>query len=231
MTSSISKGGLGLTGTGLVDSTKKNMNLETRYQTPENAMRSNAFLNIENKESRVIGLKCTKPCINVITRGTGGEEFGTCFRHFCTFAHSLEEWYPPKCQFNNTCRFRFGYKNKNGQGDSRGCKFIHDNEDITVWKNRTGQNIPDLPLRGLKFRKPEEAGHVQTSTKNMGPPSETTFTNQYPGSKSRASKLKPKNIPQESSIYIIRVPTNELAEIAIKAAFDRGVYNIKIELL
>ena len=37
-----------------------------------------------------------------------------------------------------------------------------------------------------------------------------------------------KKYSKNSGIHIIRVPTNELAEMAIKAAFDRGVYNFQV---
>jgi hypothetical protein len=44
----------------------------------------------------------------------------------------------------------------------------------------------------------------------------------------RTRKSSTTKFNKESVMHIIKVPTNELAEIAIKAAFDRGVYNIQV---
>jgi hypothetical protein len=42
------------------------------------------------------------------------------------------------------------------------------------------------------------------------------------------SEYEKKKSSSKSTSYVIRVPTKELAEMAIKAAFDRGQYNLRI---
>ena len=256
-----------------------NMYINTNEQTPYNAIRSDAFAKLDNKDELARSLKCTKACKNVITKTAEGD-FGTCYREICSFAHSADEWQPPKCQFGSTCRLLHGRNNNNGIiYTNTKCKFIHDNENIKDWKNRTEQDIPDLPPTNEKSRKPiskptppntplkssiNVAEYVSDTltvpnnvwntlsngkTVNDKPPINTpkrdldsqssntdidvNHTKNNQKYHKSHSKSKPHNCQESNnqSFQIIRVPTNELAKIAIKAALERGVLNIQVELI
>ena len=248
-------------------------------QSDDNSARSEAFANLENKNTLAITLKCTKACTHVTTKNDNGD-FGTCYRETCSFAHSVDEWQPPKCQFGSTCRIRHGRVNKDCVVDpNTKCKFIHDDESVTNWKKRTGQLIPDLPSTNEDSRKPVVKSEIKSEIKNIS----ATITRPYVAEKPSVWRSIIKNddvgdpntkckiIPDDesdkhiisssdlnktisskksykydddhrkprskhhrdlkSAVQIIRVPTTELAEIAIKAALERGILNIQVELI
>ena len=238
----------------------ENKNISNRdlynQQTNENSIRS---------DDVAVALKYSKACNNVITKTADGL-FGTCYRPECTFAHSLEEWQPPKCQFDSECRLFYGRKNKDGVVDNTTkCKFLHSSESITYWMKRTGQTTPVLPPTNEYSRKPKVSTKnitiqkvtnneiVVTNSKSELPIWGITTPNikkeSLPESPKQVESLSKNNVKSYSNsddprtcdtslrkskkyhIHIIRVPTKDLAEIAIKTALEKGIFNIQVELI
>ena len=177
----------------------------------------------------------TKACHFVIPID-GSTEYGVCSRKVCTFAHSLEELNDPMCSFDDRCKF-----------DT--CQFRHMSESRSEWLTRTERTLPNLPLT---ITIPQDTS-LQLSPPSS-PSSPYTLHESYASCASYASTppkksiekitpSAPKKIPvtheifspkkahmycDNDNIYTVRVPTKELAEIAIKAAFNKGILNIKI---
>jgi hypothetical protein len=212
--------------------------------------RSRIFAHMDDKEIVAKSLTCTKACKNVIRNYTT-EEFGVCHRETCSFAHCLEELEDPMCAFDSVCRFRWGKTQRDGYINTRGkCMYRHPDETRDDWVKRTGHSLPDLPETADKTRKPDKMGkiekdHIHEFNENISmlsftPPPKVIHTPDAPY-KTNETRLdvEPEDLTRKKldfseyssksdQIMNIIVPTKELAEIAVKAAFDRGNYNIRI---
>jgi len=184
-------------------------------QSPEEAQRSAAFERLNNK----VDLTRTRACSNV-TPKEGSEDYGTCDRAMCSFAHSLEELKDPMCSFDSSCRTIKGKRTETGIDTSKTCMFRHSFESRDEWTTRTGKTLPNLPRTSEQSRKPKE--YTPRSSKNEESDTESDY--QHPPSPLYEKKEK----KEKALSSIIRVPTKELAEIALKAAFEQGVFNITI---
>jgi len=86
--------------------------------------RTDAFISLSDKKIMNKILIKTKMC-----------RFGNrCPRKVCTFAHSCKELQPSKCVFGETCRFM--------NHPTRTCTFLHPNETIKEFIERTGLQVP-----------------------------------------------------------------------------------------
>jgi hypothetical protein len=155
-------------------------------EIPEIDKRTEAFLTISKKEEIAKILKFTKACNNVKRDENGN--FKKCYKIGCTYAHSLDQWNPPKCQFGVNCRFINNQK----------CKFFHDNETLSDWQSRNKENIPDLPTLCEK--------------------SSVSFN----------KETKPDI--KGSSLQVLIVPTLEMAQKAMEMAFEKGIFNLQINV-
>jgi hypothetical protein len=156
------------------DQSKINSNNMVKIGSPKNKkseehhrpdlMRTTAFNIMGDKSKIAQNLKCTKGCRNVTTLDSEGN-FGVCYRHHCTFAHSMEELTPPSCSFGSNCRMKYG---------TRPCRFRHDDETVEEWLNRSGVNRPNLPPTNKDSRKPQESSYKKNNMKN-GIPKKTSL--------------------------------------------------------
>lgn len=91
--------------------------------------RTDAFTKLTNREEIAKTLVKSKLCNNFKLQGK-------CDRSVCTFAHGLDELVPPKCAFDDTCKYFLGLK----QGY---CDHIHPVESREQFFGRMGyDNIP-----------------------------------------------------------------------------------------
>ena len=161
----------------------------------------------------------TKPCNFAIKNGT-------CKKSSCPFAHTLEELKDPMCNFDNKCK-----------KDSK-CQYRHSSESRDEWVKRTNYIIPNLPSNKSKI-----IDTITNLDKVLNDISEKRpqFTRNISRPRSRSlSKTPPEYnimINSESDFVYsdswhtyqtIRVQTEELAKFAIKEAFDRGQYNLRV---
>lgn len=119
----------------------KNARSQAFRNTKTPNARTAIFEKIQDKSAIAKSLECTKECKNVTTRSATGD-FGVCTRRFCSFSHSKLEHRPRMCEFDQMCKF------------SDTCKFCHSYETPTHWRERTGNNEPDLPETSEKSRIP-----------------------------------------------------------------------------
>ena len=125
---------------------------QTGYQP--NA-RTGAFNSLENKQQMATKLQFTQPCKHLKQDAQG--VWTACFREVCTFAHSLDEYKCPPCQFDKNCRFRYGRYNNQGVLDKQAaCRFKHGNETVEQWCNRIQKPLPHLPQTNEQTRKPKK---------------------------------------------------------------------------
>jgi len=212
----------------------------------QNEERTVAFNKISNKNETAKALLRTKECRNVVVNCIPGSGiYGVCTREHCTFAHSLDEYSSPKCSFDLSCRFRWPNQTKN-------CRFKHSDETEEWYRTRSKVPYPNLPSTSENTRKSKpykKAGvhiPVKAPTKTLSP---TTFKKspleKRPVSqKSRRSSdsdseddHRSKRLSQRSNRHknkkspddevTITVP-KEMAEMALKAAFERGHLNVKL---
>ena len=94
---------------------KKNKIVEINPEI-EPLHRSSAFGILGNVAKLAFHLERTKFCSNMIRSGY-------CTRSNCRFAHTLEEYTPPQCVFQNEC-------------DHPMCKFLHPDETMDSYKKR-----------------------------------------------------------------------------------------------
>jgi hypothetical protein len=124
---------------------------QTGYQP--NA-RTGAFNSLVNKQQMATKLQFTQPCKHLKQDAQG--VWTACFREVCTFAHSLDEYKCPPCQFDKNCRFRYGRYNNQGVLDKQAaCRFKHGNETVEQWCNRIQKPLPHLPQTNEQTRKPQ----------------------------------------------------------------------------
>lgn len=224
--------------------------VHNNYVPEKERVLNNAFSNMSNKEEVAKKLRCTKACNFVLKNPVTGE-YGTCYRSTCTFAHSLEELNVPKCEFDEMCRYKQGRYNKEGVFDfTLKCTFHHSSETQEEWLERTGKTLPDLP-KNIPKTVPEKvlgSGYAKKTTPFTPPKRivvEIPSTPVKPSvkkvvDKKSVDKVK-KNLSKEykeksankclnnnKDLHIIKVPSKELAEIAIKYAFENGVFNIQV---
>jgi hypothetical protein len=81
--------------------------------------------------------KYTKACNNVINKINGS--YGVCTNPNCTYAHSFNELKVTPCMYALRCTKR----------STPFCSFIHPNETVEQYYNRTKKVKPDLPV-GIK---------------------------------------------------------------------------------
>lgn len=223
--------------------------VRNKYISESEKAITDAFANISNKELIAKKLKCTKACHFALKNPNTGE-YGTCYRSTCTFAHSLEELNDPLCEFDEMCRYKHGRYNKNGDfDDTLKCTFRHINETREEWLERTGKTLPDLPKT---LSKPVEEKVLGSGYSNkttaftpkrivldipsapVKPPEEKVATKESTEkvkknlSKEYSEKPTEKSLNSNNDLHIIKVPSKELAEIAIKSAFENGVFNIQV---
>ena len=119
--------------------------------------RTQAFEKFGNKTHISKVLSFTKPCSNVIKKKANGD-FGVCYRAECSYAHSKQELKPPVCNFDFSCRFRYGKKTLQGIVPDTECKFLHSDETPEEWMERTkdknNTDIVELPETNEHSRKP-----------------------------------------------------------------------------
>jgi transposase len=130
----------------------RNTNQQTIHQP--NA-RTGAFNVLQNKQQMATKLQFTQPCKYLKQDDQG--VWTACFREVCTFAHSLDEYKCPPCQFDKNCRFRYGRYNNQGVLDKQAaCRFKHGNETVEQWCNRIQKPLPHLPQTNEETRKPKK---------------------------------------------------------------------------
>ena len=211
--------------------------------------RTIAFNHMADKNKVANALSCTKVCRNIKKVHPDGK-FGVCSRKYCTFAHSMDELRPASCSFDLSCRFKHGriidWASRTISPGSK-CKFLHSDETINQYYARSGMTPPDLPPTSEYTRKiPEQPEKIteekQVSRKEYDSDSsssseseeeeESSEEEEEEEEKRRLKKKhkvrKNKNSSSKNDIQVIRVPTQELAEIALNAAFDRGQFNIQV---
>tara|TARA_Y100000389_G_scaffold18504_1_gene16083 strand:- start:4463 stop:5371 length:909 start_codon:yes stop_codon:yes gene_type:complete len=218
--------------------------------------RTIAFNHMSNKDKMAKALSCTKACRNIQKDPETGK-FGVCVRKYCTFAHSMDELQPARCSFDLVCRFRNGRIidwNTRTIAPGSKCKFRHSDETVDQYYARSGMTRPDLPPTSEHTRKipeqpkeqPKEEPKEQPKKQPKKQPKEQKVSRRAYDSdmssessdsesseseeekrrrlkKERKARKSPKN-----DIQVIRVPTKELAEIALKMAFDRGQFNVQV---
>ena len=84
--------------------------------------------------------------------------------------------------------------------------------------------------RPSKCEKPDLSESDSESDSSSGSDSDSS-DEEYRLSRRRRSRRRSKRgskSPGKSAMQVIRVPTKELAQIALKMAFDRGQFNIKV---
>jgi hypothetical protein len=87
------------------------------------------------------------------------------------------------------------------------------------------------PIESLVSTEPSEKSHSRSSkspSKYESRHRKHDHKSTKSSSKSSKSSSNHRESNQAGDVQVIRVPTHELAEIAIKAAFDRGVYNLQV---
>ena len=210
--------------------------------------RTIAFNHMSNKDKVAKALSCTKACRN-IQRDPETGKFGVCVRKYCTFAHSMDELQPARCIFDLACRFRNGrIINWNTRTIAPGskCKFRHSDETVDQYYARSEMTRPDLPPTSEHTRKipeqPKEQPKEQKvsrrvydfdmssdseSSDSESSESETEEERRRRLKKERKARKSKKSSPKNDT-QVIRVPTKELAEMALKMAFDRGQYNVQV---
>lgn len=215
----------------------------------EKAM-AEAFTNMSDKELIAKKLKCTKACNFALKNPITGK-YGTCYRSACTFAHYLEELNDPMCEFDGMCRYKHGRYNKNGEFDvTMKCTFRHTSETREEWLRRSGKTLPDLPktlsktvtekVLGSGYAKktipftPPKRVVLDIPSAPVKPPAEKIAKRESAEkvkknlSKEYSEKLTEKSLNSNNDLHTIKVPSKELAEIAIKYAFENGVFNIQV---
>ena len=224
--------------------------VHNRYIPESEKILAEAFTNMSDKESVANKLKCTKACNFALKTNVTGK-YGTCYRSTCTFAHSLEELNDPMCEFDIMCRYKQGRYNKNGEFDvTLKCTFRHRSETREEWLGRTGKTLPDLPktLSKTVDEKVLGIGYAKKTTPFTPPkrivleiPSAPVKPSVDKVVKKESIDKAKKNLSKEyneksterslnsnKDLHIIKVPSKELAEIAIKSAFENGVFNIQV---
>ena len=224
--------------------------LHNKYIPESEKVMAEAFANMSDKESIAKKLKCTKACNFALKNPVTGK-YGTCFRSSCTFAHSLEELNDPMCEFDSMCRYKHGRYNKNGEFDvTLKCTFRHSTETQEKWLERTGKTLPDLPktlskpveekVLGSGYSKkttpftPPKRITLDIPSAPVKPPAENIVKKESNEkvnknlSKEYSEKPTEQSLNSNNNLYIIKVPSKELAEIAIKSAFKNGVFNIQV---
>jgi hypothetical protein len=200
-----------------------------------------------NKEVIKNTLLRTRACKNVC-RESIDSEYGVCYRMKCDFAHSMLELNDPVCSFDNRCRFFYGKPRRDGSIDHVDmCKFRHSNENREEWIKRTGRTLPDLPETSDETHKPTESktSNIQESpvtpvkiqSRVRIPDAPIKKMNTVGFGNNRWGDLKIQSMNMEcdrktssnnNTNRTISVQTVELAEIAIKAAMDRGIFGLRV---
>jgi len=151
--------------------------------------RYQAMSRLKDKKAMAERLVCTQPCRNVVIKckpvldkdgqqmkNSGGhlvwssdpdlDEAGqyqfvrVCTREVCTFAHSLDEYKLPECQFGKSCRSIWGVVTSTGDFDERPesrCAFWHRGiESHEEYYERTQRQKPLLPQTAERSRCPKK---------------------------------------------------------------------------
>ena len=187
-------------------------------------MRSSSFATMADKEKVANSLKCTKGCRMVTDPYINPKEgvpqqFGVCTRVVCTFAHSEEELQLPVCGFDGNCRFMSGKRDHRTGKIIPGtqCRFHHSGETVDEYYERSKVARTVLPLTNEHSRKPQVPLFKSTPIKST--PIKSTDSH---------VKHTESTHTESTTAYVIRVPTKELAAVAIKAAIERGQYNLQV---
>jgi hypothetical protein len=202
-----------------------------------------------NKEFIKNTLVRTRACNNVC-RESIDSEYGVCYRMKCDFAHSMLELNDPTCSFDNRCRFFYGKPRSDGSIDHVAmCKFRHSNENREEWIKRTGRVLPDLPENSDETHKPTESKtsniqevpvtpvKIKSRVQIPDAPIKKMNTVGLGSNRWDDLKIRSMNIKCDSTASsnnnnntnrTISVQTVELAEIAIKAAMDRGIFGLRV---
>jgi len=117
--------------------TKEDVQNETENLFIENVQRSNAFFCLKNKKNISKRLFKTKMCMYVevqTDRYNNKTYINNCMRPSCHFAHAEKELNCAECVFGDTCKFK--------DSKTRPCTFIHPDEDMGIFKKRTGLEHP-----------------------------------------------------------------------------------------
>ena len=149
------------------------------------------------------------------------------------------------------CRYKHGRYNKNGEFDvTLKCTFRHSSETREEWLERTGKTLPELPetlskpveekVLGSGYSKkttpftPPKRIVLDIPSAPVKPPAKNVVKKESSEkvkkniSKEYSEKSTEKSLNSNNDLHIIKVPSKELAEIAIKSAFENGVFNIQV---
>jgi hypothetical protein len=204
--------------------------------------RTTAFALLTNKDEIAKNMLRTRACSNVVGKEDENHEvsqFGVCTRSVCNFAHSLDELKLPSCHFDLSCRTRNGKRLYDGSCDyEKICQFKHSDENMDGWLKRTGKTLPNLPQTSVDSRKPELEKVSQTLEDSQSTSQVIDSNSSVSWDTNRLALVKqvkenlPTPIPSSSNIdenlHIIRVPTKELAHVALTVSFASNIHNIKI---
>lgn len=191
--------------------------------------RTVAFETLSNPVSIREKLFRTEVCRNVVP--DSGGNFKTCTRDTCNFAHGLDQWKPAPCSFGVDCRFRYGPTIDRKGFNKPSCRFYHNEcETIQEWSVRTCRPVPNLPPTSEHTYRPTPVAinkEVEVPF-IIAPVQQNMWLKPLPPAS--ISEDVPSSCPPDDLQvqHCIRVPTQELAEIALKAAFDRGFFDVKV---
>lgn len=161
--------------------------------------RTDAFTKLTNREEIAKTLVKSKLCNNFKLQGR-------CDRAVCTFAHGLEELIPPKCAFDDTCKYFLGLK----QGY---CDHIHPSETREKFFSRMGyDNIP-------------ERKEIKTVLEEILPVVESVEET------SKEESVKEISTPTSEGA-VFRLPKDlELIKQTVEMVFNGGITKFTIEMI
>jgi hypothetical protein len=90
------------------------------------------------------------------------------------------------------------------------------------WDEKPEEKLVEKPVENKNGRKEKHYSSSDDESSSDENQSDSSSESDYD------SECEKKKRGSKNTSYVIRVPTKELAEMAIKAAFDRGQYNLRI---
>lgn len=182
-------------------------------------------------------LTCSKMC-NTALAGL------PCTRQNCTFAHSLAQLNPSRCNHGCSCRYKSATA-------ARPCVFIHPDETKDQWLSRSGQYrdyvakeaqlLASIAAKRAAIEKTKAIAAAATA--HFLAPSQTKLVVNFDDEDDEdekvtavASQPAPEFIPlslsksKAADLLVIRVPPS-LAGAALEMAMKQGLSNFKIEIV
>jgi hypothetical protein len=127
----------------------------TLFDSPYEEFKTQKKVSLKERD-----IKCTRPCKWVVKQvdedGKVSPNYGICTRELCTFAHCLDELVIIDCAFGDRCNRKDGSIDYNSgvKDTSNKCTYLHPNENIDQYYERTGIEKPDIPRTNEKTRQP-----------------------------------------------------------------------------